>query len=116
MATGNKFDLLDDEVAVKKPNLPLLEEANVSYAMVAEAGATDTSLKRAGKARDSAEAAMISAVVSQVLATIQPGHCAIGDGCRYRSDEHNDERAAETPRESASHGVGVKPRNSSGRD
>ena len=71
MATGNKFDLLDDEVAVKKPNLPLTREADVSYAMAA-AGAMDTSSKRAEKPKDSGEAAMIAAIVSQVLATIQP--------------------------------------------
>ena len=69
MATGNKFDLLDDEVAVKKPNLP--GEADVSYAKAA-AGALDTSSKKAEKPKDSAEAAMISAIVAQVLATIQP--------------------------------------------
>lgn len=57
------FDLLDDEVAVKKP------EGDVSYAKAA-AGALDGGESRTK--RVGGEAAMISEIVAQVLTTIQP--------------------------------------------
>ena len=72
MATGSRFDVLDDEVAVRanpKPALAL-EEA-VSYAVVAATGKKQATSVSAG-AGNLSDGAFIGEIVTKVLAAIQP--------------------------------------------
>lgn len=84
MATGNRFDLLDDEVSMKRHSSPslVLEDA-VSYAVAAASGVKTDYLMSAGKTghgREKASSpqqshdddAKISMIVAKVMAAIQP--------------------------------------------
>ena len=72
MATGSRFDVLDDEVAVRaNPNPALALEEAVSYAAVAATAKKQATSVSAG-AGNLNDGAFIGEIVTKVLAAIQP--------------------------------------------
>ena len=72
MACGNRFDLLDDEVAMKIPKPKRTGSCLVLEDTVAHAVASATSGKTTDTSMSAGSDAMISTIISQVLAAIQP--------------------------------------------
>ena len=73
MATGSRFDVLDDEVAVRANRNPALalEEA-VSYAVAAATGIKKQATSVSADAGNLSDGAFIGEIVTKVLAAIQP--------------------------------------------